>query len=300
MKVNRLLEIVFILLSKNSVTAKELADKFEVTSRTIYRDIEDLCCAGIPIITNKGSGGGIGIAEGFEFKKTILSENEQKELLLMLNSQKVTNNFANEKILNKLKSIFKGEGQNYIEVDFSDWKSSCKEQDKFNNIKQAIINKNHITFSYYNSSGTESKRTAQPLKLVFKYNAWYLYAFCLLRQEYRFFKIGRIAKFKIDDTVFDRVCTEENIAKNLNWNDELVNLEFKVEPDLAYRIYEDFTEENIFKGEDGYIYVKTVCPKDDWIINYILSYGNKAEVLNPLKIREEIKDRVLKMQKIYF
>jgi predicted DNA-binding transcriptional regulator YafY len=156
MQISRLFEIVYILMNKKSTTAKELSEHFEVSSRTIYRDIETLCQAGIPIYTTKGKGGGISLMENFVLNKSVLSEQEQNEILSALSLFKVTTNEDSGQALSKLGALFGNKRSDWIEVDFSNWNSTEEDKHKFSLLKDSIMNYCVITFQYYNSNGEHS------------------------------------------------------------------------------------------------------------------------------------------------
>lgn len=141
MQINRLFEMVYILLRKKTVTAKELAEHFEVSTRTIYRDLDTLSSAGIPIYTSKGKGGGISLIENYVLKQSLFSEEEQKELLMSLQGLNAINTPNMESILNKLSAIFNQESIHWIDVDFSGWGNSKRDKEKFKQIKEGIFNK---------------------------------------------------------------------------------------------------------------------------------------------------------------
>ncbi|MEG0388680.1 MAG: HTH domain-containing protein, partial [Niameybacter sp.] len=117
MKINRLLEIVILLLNKKSITAKELANRFEVSTRTIYRDIDDLSAAGIPIYTNKGGGGGIALLEEYTLNKTLLSDLEKEQLLMTLKTLEATQYTKDNQIVEKLGILFsRQQDTDWVEV----------------------------------------------------------------------------------------------------------------------------------------------------------------------------------------
>ena len=140
MQISRLFEIVYILMNKKSTTAKELCEHFEVSQRTIYRDIDTLCQAGIPIYTTKGKGGGIALMDNFVLNKSVLSEQEQNEILAALSGFKVATNTASNQVLHKLGALFGNKSTEWIEVDFSNWNNNEPDKNKFNLIKETILN----------------------------------------------------------------------------------------------------------------------------------------------------------------
>ena len=290
MQINRLFEIVYILLDKKTITAKELSKRFEVSVRTIYRDIDTLSIAGIPIYTNKGKGGGISLMDDFVLNKSVLSEKEQNEILMSLQSLNAMKFLDVEPVLKRLSTIFNKESTNWIDVDFSKWGSDDSEKEKFNTIKTAIISTKIINFDYFSSYGEKTLRTVEPLKLVFKGQDWYLYCFCRLKNEFRIFKITRIRNIKLLDETFKRDIPSDIWGEgDKSYKNKMVTLTLKIDERMAYRIYDEFHEENIVKNLDGSFNVTTSFPEGDWIYGYVMSYGDYAEVIEPKDIREIIK-----------
>ena len=301
MQINRLFETVCILLNRGQVTAKELAEKFEVCERTIYRDIDALSSAGIPVYTSKGKGGGIRLLDNFVLDRTLFSDKEQNELLLSLQSMKVTEYPDIDTILSKLKAIFNKENTDWIEIDFSQWGSAHFQKELFTMIKEAILHKKSVYMHYQNSNGEKSTRTVDPLKLIFKDKFWYLDGFCKERKDYRTFKVTRITDFHITDTVFDpndHPNTELRLIDDMQ-NCDWVNLKLSLSQDVAYRVYDEFSVEDIIECNDQRIIIQVRLPENEWLYGYILSFGDNIEVLEPLEFRNEIYKRLEKTVKIY-
>lgn len=290
MQINRLLEIVYILLDKKTVTAKELSVHFEVSPRTIYRDVEVLSAAGIPIYTNKGKGGGISLLENYVLSKAMLSEREQIDILSSLQGLNALNVPDVEPILNKLAVLFNMNNLRWIDVDFSHWSSNVQEQEKFNILKSAILSKKIVTFDYFSSYGEKTNRTVEPLRILFKGQGWYLHAFCRTKNKFRIFKITRIKNLILSKDIFQRDVPKEiwNLEQNYN-NVKMLKLVLKIEAKMAYRLYDEFDQENIEKNDDGSYQVSKLFPEGEWLYEYILSYGDLAEVIEPVQIREAIK-----------
>ena len=205
MQINRLIEITVILLNKNIVTAKELAEKFQVSTRTIYRDIEVLSSSGIPVYMSKGKGGGISLLEGYSINKTILSDSDKQSLIVALKTLQSIKYPEVSSVIDKISFMFnKGELENWVEIDFSRWGSNFNEGDKFTYIKNAILNNKLIKFSYVNSIASESKRIIEPMKLIYKGQAWYLYGYCRLKEDLRMFRISRIKDLELLNEGFIR------------------------------------------------------------------------------------------------
>ena len=289
MQMNRLFEIVYILLNKKTITAKELAEHFEVSVRTIYRDVDTLTMAGIPIYTNKGKGGGISLLDNFVLNKSILSEQDQNEILMSLQSLNAVNMPDVEPVLNKLSVLFNKQGMNWIDVDFSRWGCDAIEHEKFNLLKTAILNKNLVNFSYYSSAGVETVRTVEPVKLIFKGQSWYLYAFCRKKQDFRFFKITRIKNLSGSEETFERDSPNDiwNMTDAPRY--EMMTLKLKIEARMAFRVYDEFDPTCIQKNKDDSFTVMISLPEEEWIYGYLMSFGSNLEVLEPKSVRKKIK-----------
>lgn len=297
MKINRLFEIVYILLDKKNVKACDLAAHFEVSRRTICRDIEILCQAGIPIYTSKGKGGGISLLENFVLNKSLLSEKEQREIIASLQSLQLMNYPDAREILSKLSVIFGDIGAEWIELDFSDW--SNMQREIFTTIKASILEKKVLVFDYHGGNGEMNIRTVEPLKLCFKENAWYLIAFCRLRQEMRTFKITRIKNARITDEYFSRAFSGNEIKLLAKPPEKKVGLLLWIDSSQSYRVYDEFKEHQITKNEDGSFIVTTTFPDSEWVYGYIMSFGFFAKVLEPIYIQDIVKERLKKSLELY-
>ena len=186
MQIDRLIQIVFLLLSHENITAKQLAGELGVSTRTIYRDVNILSIAGIPILSRKGYRGGLSLLQGFSLDKSYFTQEEQKNIVQALQILKSSNYPDAEKALNKVAGLFSHNLQSeWLEIDFSYWGSPEKERNNITALERAVINKYVITFTYYNSELTVTEQTAEPLKLVFKSHAWYLIAYSRRRKEIR-------------------------------------------------------------------------------------------------------------------
>ena len=290
MQINRLFSIVYILLDKKTITARELSERFEVSVRTIYRDIDTLSGAGIPIYTNKGKGGGISLIEDFVLNKSVLSEKEQNEILMSLQSLNAMKFIDVEPVLKRLSTIFNKESTNWIDVDFTQWGSEDSEKEKFNIIKTAILSTKMVSFDYFSSYGEKTLRTVEPLKLVFKGQGWYIYGFCRLKGEFRIFKITRIRNINSLNETFKRdIPIDIWDDGDKSYKNKMVTLILKIDKRMTYRICDEFDQENIVKNSDGSFNVITTFPEGDWIYGYVMSYGEYAEVIEPKEIRDTIK-----------
>lgn len=296
MKTNRLIEIIFILTERKKVTARELAEKFGVSVRTIYRDIDALSSSNIPLYTEKGTGGGIFILPEYVFNKTLLSEDEQNNILIGLQSLKATGYPQTDEIIGKISNMFNKENYEWIEVDFTSWGSSAQDE-KFNILKDSVLEKRMIEFKYFNSYGEFRTRRVEPVKLIFKHSSWYLKAFCLEKKDIRMYKISRMMDLQKTDVFFTE--RKQDTALNYNWGAPSGTIEaellFKLE--FAYRVYDDFNPKHITHNPDGTLTVKTSVPCGSWFYDLLLFYGDNVTILGSPELKENyinLIDRVYK------
>ncbi|GGG06031.1 helix-turn-helix transcriptional regulator [Paenibacillus aceti] len=301
-KITRLFEIVYILLDRRNVTAKELADYFEVSPRTIYRDLDILSEANIPIYTNKGKGGGICLLENYVLNKSLLSEQEQRDILSALQGMKATHYPELNQILDKMSGIFGLQQASWVEVDFTDW--SDQKQGQFQLIKTAILERRRLSFDYYGSSNcARTSRIVEPQQLWFKAKTWYLKAYCLEKQGMRVFKLSRMKRLQLHDETFHRsnyeLANDEQAPIDCTAQLPIVTVKLKLDQALSYRVYDEFEEEQVERSAEGDFIVTVSYPENEWVYGYILSFGTMAEVLEPPRLREIIKDKLQGMLENY-
>jgi len=296
MKINRLLEIIIILLNRGTVTARELAERFSVSTRTIYRDIDILSSAGVPVYTSKGKNGGVSLLEGYSLNNTFISDHESESLILALKTLQATKYPVIDIVLDKIGAVFKNANSaDWVHIDFTPWGSRPNENNKFNEVKKAILERKVISFDYINSEGIRSSRSIEPMKLIFKGQAWYLWGYCRARNDFRTFRISRIKNVNVTNEVFvKRKSDEAKVIGQSEKQTKLVNLKLKFYPQALHRLYDDFDDELIIKNADGTCKVSVTFPEDEWVYGYIMSFGCYVEVLEPEHIREIIKLRMEK------
>lgn len=297
MRESRLFRIVYYLLQNGKATAPELAQKFEVSIRTIYRDVDSISSAGIPIYATQGKGGGISILNDYTLDKSLFSEQEQEQMLTALQGMVATTEKNSNELLTKLSGLFQIKSTNWIEVDFSDWAHRTPQQDTFNIIKEAIFQKRVISFCYFSGKGNKEKRNVRPIRLVFKSKSWYLYSFCLLRNDYRFFKLTRIKELEMLSETFTQDFTPTKNEKQLQVeNTAAVKLKF--DRQAAFRVYDEFTD-SITEDSQGNLYVQIDLPDNEVLYSYVMSFSDSVEVIEPQSIREQMKKRLQRMQEKY-
>ena len=297
MKDNRLFRILYYILEKEKVTANELADKFEVSVRTIYRDIDSISSVGVPIFTTQGKGGGIKIDNEFILNKSLFDANEKEQIIAALQGLEKTNEAYKSELITKLSALFKIKNSNWIEIDFTSWGSNNTYQDLFNTLKIAIINKNIIFFSYISSKGEKIDRKVKPIRLLFKEQDWYLYAFCLLRNDFRYFKLSRIKDLEVLAINYEDNFENEVLKKELKY-ENIVNIKLKFDKSVAFRVYDEFNEA-IVEDEKVNLYVEIKIPNNYKLYNYIFSFGANVEILEPEEIRTQFKNMINEIAKKY-
>lgn len=285
MQESRLFKIVYHLLDKGQATAPELADKFEVSVRTIYRDIDALSGAGIPIYTEAGRKGGIHLMNDFVLDKAVLSEKEKQEILTALQSINTTQNISNSHTLQKLSAIFNINPENWLEVDFSRWGNKGTDNKKFELLKSAVIYKKCVKITYASSHGEVSERIVYPLKMAYKSMSWYLKAYCTQKQDYRIFKLTRIIDFKILAYSFSKSTFPEPHEEPEQSYHTIV---LCFPQNMAYRVYDEFDTTQISQQENGDLTVSVNMPEDEWLICYLLSFGTQVEIIEPVYLKKII------------
>ena len=294
MQINRLFEIIYILLHKKKVSARELAEQLGVSSRTIFRDIDTLSSAGIPVYTEKGKGGGISLLPDFVLNKSLLSEQEQNEILSALHGLSNIKIGGMNQVLQKLSATFNKTAANWLEVDFSDW--HC-DNDFFDSLKTAITERRIAEFDYYNTYGEKRFRRVEPLRLWFKSKWWYLRAFCLTKQDMRIYKLTRIKNLAVTDERFPERNLPDESENSDKCDLEWITLKLRIDAEMAYQVYDDFSESEIEKQSDGSFVVTSEMPITHGIMGFLLAYKSCVEVLEPEHIRNMVKAEAEKILK---
>ena len=298
MQESRLFKIVYHLLDKGQATAPELAEKFEVSVRTIYRDIDALSGAGVPIYAEAGRNGGIHLMNDFVLDKTVLSEEEKQEILTALQSINSMNNIGNNQTLQKLSAIFNMSSENWLEVDFSRWGNNGTDNEKFELLKSAIIHQKCVKITYANSYGTISERIIKPLKMSYKSMSWYLKAYCTEKQDYRIFKLTRIIDLEMltdsfCKSYFPELDEDETLGQAYN------TIVLRFPKNISYRVYDEFDKTKVSKKENGDLIVSVEMPEDEWLIGYLLSFGTQVDIIEPAYLKDIVAEQAKKIYEKY-
>lgn len=300
MKIDRLIGILSILLQKEMVTAPELAEYFEVSRRTIGRDIDALCKAGIPIRTMQGAGGGISIMDGYRMDRTILTSRDMQVILAGLRSLDSVSGSRYYGLLMEKIQAGSSEfitGRDSILIDLSSWYRDSLAP-KIETIQDAIGDRHLVKFRYYAPSG-ETERTVEPYYLVFRWSSWYLWGWCLKRKDYRLFKLNRMDQVCRIDKTF--VCREASMPDLSNEKIFPGGIKVKAlfEADQKWRLVEEFGTSCFTENDDGRLLFTADYTDMENLITWIMTFGDKAEVLEPGEVREKVRATIEAMRKNY-
>ncbi len=300
MKIDRIIGILSILLQKEKVTSSELAEKFEVSRRTIIRDIEDIEKAGIPIVTFQGQGGGISIMEGFKIDRILLSKDDMKAILAGLGSlDSISKTKRYRQLMSKLSSEYSDmlNSGNQIIIDLASWDKSVV-SDKIELIKNAIDNHQKIRFTYFSPTG-KSQREIEPYHLIFQWSNWYVWGYCIFRNDYRMFKLTRINDLELSGIINEKREVPEYIIHKLQYTKGGDDITVKFDKSLKWRIIDEFGIEISNSDDKDDIFMTFQWSDIPAFYKYILSFGDKAEIISPEKYRQEFKELVKKTLKKY-
>ncbi len=325
MQEGRLFQIIYYILENGKTTIPELAEKLEVSERTVYRDMDALSAAGIPVYMERGRNGGVRLMEGFALSRELFSEQERKELLSALQSLSAAGAYDTA-LLGKISALFQVSSQEWCEVDFSRWGEQARDNEKFEVLKQAVIYHRAVRMVYVGAGGKEGARTIWPLKLSYRSRAWYLKAWCTKKQDFRLFKLHRILEWELLEeftppsnwegkengagggSTQKKVSvsgTDQKVSQKIGTalkmpsmeEPSLVQLRFPRE--MAYRVYDEFEESQVRQEEDGNFLVAVPMPVDDWVISFLLSFGTQVEVVEPAYLRERLADKIMELYEKY-
>ena len=300
MKIDRLIGILSVLLQEEKTTAPKLAEQFEVSKRTINRDIEDLCRAGIPICTTQGTGGGISIMDGYRIDRTILTSKDMQMILAGLRSlDSVSGSSYYSQLMEKIQAgssefII---GRDSILIDLSSWYRESLAP-KIETIQDAIGDRHLVKFRYYAPSG-ESERTVEPYYLVFRWSSWYLWGWCQKRKDYRLFKLNRMDKVHGTDKAFE--CREASMPDLSNEKIFPGGIKVKAlfDAEQKWRLVEEFGPHCFAETDDGRLLFTADYTDMENLVTWLMTFGAKAEVLEPAEAREIIRRNAEETLKIY-
>lgn len=298
MKIDRLIGIITTLQQKKTVTAPYLAEKFEVSRRTIQRDMDDICKAGIPIVTTQGVNGGISIMEGFSLDTTVFTEQELAAVFTGLKSlDSVSYSASAEKLAQKIGGSSALRPADNMVIDLSSYYKDDLVP-KLEKIKQAIRESKCITFHYCYNKGEADKRI-EPYLIVFKWSDWYVFGFCRERQDFRMYKLRRLWDLEISEESFvvrDIPADKKQFGTHMT-DDYIVFAVY--DPSVKYRLVEEYGHNSFTEQEDGKLYAAWGFSSQQGAVEWFLRFGDKVKVLGPPEMVEIMKSTLDAMKNLY-
>lgn len=300
MKIDRLIGILSVLLQREVVTAPYLAELFEVSRRTISRDIEDLCRAGIPIVTRQGANGGISIMEPYKLNRALLTNGEMQDILAglrSLDSVGGTNRYG--QLMEKLSADSSDfmTGDQSILIDLSSWYKDSLAP-KIDCIRQAIDNTRELSFLYYSPKG-ETKRTIEPYYLIFRWAGWYVWGFCRMRQDFRLFKLNRMEQLSLSHNLFQKRSVTPPDLSNEQIFPGGIQVKALFEPDCKWRLVEEFGPDCFEELPDGKLLFHADYTDEENLMTWLLSFQDRAVLLEPKELRASMAAMLDKLQQKY-
>lgn len=310
MRLERLLSIVVVLINRRTIRARELARMFEVSERTIYRDIEAINQAGIPVVTFPGANGGIGLLEGYRMEQSLLSLDEIISIYSALQGlQTIMDDPLLDQTLAKIHNLipvtrlaeFTGRS-NQMKIDLSPWGGNSGDPEILNALKTAIHNNQLVSFDYTTPEGQTTNRTVEPYCLFLKGQYWYLQAYCRLREDFRLFRLSRIRSLAAANQSFTRRDRPAfpDLVEATDWAPgPWVDLVLKFIPELRMLAEEQFPGARRHYNQDGTVEISLRMPEGEWLYGMILSYSDGVEVLEPRQVRDAITAKLDKIKQKY-
>ncbi len=308
MKTDRLISIIMVLLERKRISATRLAEMFEVSVRTIFRDIDAINMAGIPIVTYPGVNGGVSIMEGYKMEKKLFTTSDFISILMGLGSIRTT--LSNKEIaatLEKFKSLLPSDQlriieskSNQIAIDLRAWAGNRNTPTYLETVRRALQEDRHLSFRYSDGSGKISRRKVEPYQLVLKEKSWYLQAYCLLRKDFRVFKLSRMHMLRIPGSSF---VPREFTPRPLDGSDwigrRIITIRLLIDASLREKVADRCGEEYIRPYGENKLLVRLPFAEDDLGYNLLLGYGDKCECLGPERVRREMVRRIKKLLSVY-
>ena len=307
MQIDQLFEFVYILIDKKRVTAKEMAERFGVSIRTIYRWLEALSVSGVPVYSMKGRGGGIAISEKFAMDNTVLSEEER---LAIVSSVKALESLSGKrgaaitperKAADKLSRLVTSD-TDWLEVDFAPWSPEGGEvRNLFGILRDSILKKRQISFDYFTGDGRSEKRVVHPWKLVFRGQSWYLLGWCTSRKAERFFKLTRMRNLVMTskNASVSRNAVTSRSAQIPEYSAPLIKIKAKVTQEKISYLMDSFICTEIKPQKNGFVNVTFTAPDSSWLCEILLSFGAQIKIVSPAKLKNKIVEMAGKISDLY-
>jgi len=300
MKIDRLIGILSILLQQEKVTAPMLAEKFEVSRRTINRDIEVLCQAGIPLVTTQGRDGGIAIIDGYKVDRTLITSSEMQSILTGLRSlDSVSGTNRYQQLMDKLtaRQELILDSASHIAIDLS---SHYKEMlaPKIELIRTAIDQSRRLSFDYYSPKG-ESRRVVEPYMLIFQWSSWYLWGYSMEREDYRLFKLHRMLNLEETEERFTPRTYPAYDGSRERVFPPRLEVTAVFQPEMKWRLIEEYGVESFEELDDGTLLFRFGFTDKEHLFGWLLSFGSSVELLEPKELRKDIRVLAEEISKKY-
>lgn len=296
MKLDRLISILTILQQEKKITAPQLARRLEVSRRTISRDIDALCRAGIPIVTTQGAGGGLSLMEGFTLDGTLFTRQELAAILTGLTGLDSVAQSPGAALRQKLGNgaLF---GENELSIDLASFYKHDLAP-KIDLLRRGIREHRLVTFRYAGPGG-ESAREIEPCLVAYRWSDWYLFGFCRARQDFRLFKLRRLWELALTDTVFTpREIPEERRQFGANMTDDYLTVAV-YQPGEKYRLVEEYGPRSFETLPDGRLLAKWGFSHPEDAVWWFLSFGDRVQVLGPPELVQRMRSVTEKMAELY-
>ena len=297
MAVDRLIGILTVLLRSEQVTTAELAERFEVSARTIARDVDRLCQAGIPIRSLRGHRGGLSIMEGYGLDRTILTNGDRAAILAGLRSlDRVSGPGCYRRLMEKLPPASESVGDDCVVIDLASWYGP-ELAPRLELLKDACAVRRAVSFTYC-APGGESRRTVEPCKLVFRWSSWYLWGWCRSREDFRLFKLNRMLDLRIEEEIFPP-RTAPPVTPAARVYPDALQAAVRFAPSARWRLVDEYGPESFTEEPDGSLLFRRGFPGRRELTQWVLTFGAQAELLEPAELRREMAELAENLKRKY-
>ncbi|MDG0794454.1 YafY family transcriptional regulator [Cohnella ginsengisoli] len=316
MKLDRLLAITMLMLGRRRIGAKELADRFEVSLRTVYRDMETLCQAGIPIVSYAGEGGGYEIMERYRLERQFLTLEELQAMVIALKGiQPTLEEREIGRLLDKVGAMLSGtehdrlaDASEQMVIDINPWGGGTQDKAKVALLREAVRDRFIVRFVYTDMAGERSERRCEPVRLVLKGLVWYVYGYCLIREDFRLFRLSRVRELTRTDETFER--REEPESRPLTWSNMsngacagVKDIVIRFAPVARTRAEDYFGSLDGTHGmedlPDGSLLVRSAQPDEPWLHLWLLGFGTSAYVVSPPELAAAVRECAAEVLRLY-
>jgi predicted DNA-binding transcriptional regulator YafY len=307
LKIERLLAITVMLLNRRRITARELAERFEVSVRTIYRDVETLNGAGIPVVSSQGHEGGLTMPDNYKLSRQLLTFADMLSLLTALKGvNKTLQDGDIERLIDKVTALipeekeplYRSHADSFV-IDISPWGPAGNHRQTVQTVHEAVNSSLLLDFAYTGTDGRPSQRRVEPHTLVYKSFTWYLLAYCRTRLDFRIFRLSRMRSLQKAEEHFVRRPVAPLDRFFEGDSRPPVELTLKFAPSVRIKVEEHFAPPRLRYEADGSLIANLTMPEDDWIMSFLLGFGSDVEVLAPPRWREAIEKKCTAMRNIY-